>query len=82
MTQACPLLESFLEAPFSIFRVHLIGLNHVTWPPLATGEAGRCFLSWAHCHPKLSQVVTGGEGAAAESATAETWERSLISICL
>lgn len=42
-----------------------LALNHVTWTPLATGEAGRCFLSWAHRHPKLSQVLLleGGRGS-------------------
>lgn len=52
-----------LRSAFSMYIS--LALNHVTWTPLATGEAGRCFLSWAHRHPKLSQVLLleGGRGS-------------------
>lgn len=34
------LLKCSSEAPFSIFLVHLVNQNHVTWPPQSQGRLG------------------------------------------
>lgn len=55
-----PLLKCSSEAPFSIFHVHFVNQNHVTWPPSHRGSWEMSFLCWAHGHPKHSQVLCMG----------------------